>query len=252
MSVGAATSGAYGRPAWQAAPRGRQVRTTVRPGGLAGRRCEDVPVTSGTTQDFRFRDILLVAYGPSVVSAIGHGAMLPVLALRARDLGADVSVAAAIVALLGVGQLLASLPAGALVARIGERRALVGRGPRRRLRDGLRGADRLGPGAGGRGPAQRRVLDVVPHRPAGLHDRRRPGEPPGAGDVAAGRVLPRRGAHRAAHRGRADRGLRPDERLLAGRRDVGARVPARGHDARPRRGEARRRPGDAATWACGR
>src|SRR5690349_15180451 len=54
--------------------------------------------------------------------------MLPVLALRARDLGADVSVAAAIVALLGVGQLLASLPAGALVARIGERRALVGAG----------------------------------------------------------------------------------------------------------------------------
>ncbi len=85
-------------------------------------------MTSGTTQDFRFRDILLVAYGPSVVSAIGHGAMLPVLALRARDLGADVSVAAAIVALLGVGQLLASLPAGALVARIGERRALVGAG----------------------------------------------------------------------------------------------------------------------------
>jgi MFS family permease len=87
-----------------------------------------VRVTSGTTQEFRFRDIWLVAYGPSIVSAIGHGAMMPVLALRARDLGADVSIAAAIVALVGVGQLLASLPAGALVARIGERRALVGAG----------------------------------------------------------------------------------------------------------------------------
>jgi MFS family permease len=85
-------------------------------------------VTSGTTTEFRFRDIWLVAYGPSIVSAIGHGAMMPVLAIRARDLGADVSIAAAIVALLGVGQLLASLPAGALVARIGERRALVGAG----------------------------------------------------------------------------------------------------------------------------
>ena len=85
-------------------------------------------MTSGTTQEFRFRDIWLVAYGPSIVSAIGHGAMMPVLALRARDLGADVSVAAAIVALTGVGQLLASLPAGALVARIGERRALVAAG----------------------------------------------------------------------------------------------------------------------------
>ena len=85
-------------------------------------------MTSGTTQDFRFRDIWLVAYGPSIVSAIGHGAIMPVLALRARDLGADVSVAAAIVALTGVGMLCASLPAGALVARIGERRALVAAG----------------------------------------------------------------------------------------------------------------------------
>ena len=85
-------------------------------------------MTSGTAQEFRFRDIWLVAYGPSIVSAIGHGAMMPVLALRARDLGADVSTAAAIVALIGMGQLVASLPAGALVARIGERRALVGAG----------------------------------------------------------------------------------------------------------------------------
>ena len=85
-------------------------------------------MTSGTTQDFRFRDIALVAYGPSVVSAIGHGAVMPVLALRARDVGADVSTAAVIVALTGVGMLLASLPAGALVARVGERRALVAAG----------------------------------------------------------------------------------------------------------------------------
>ncbi len=85
-------------------------------------------MTSGTAQEFRFRDIWLVAYGPSIVSAIGHGAIMPVLALRARDLGADVSTAAFIVALTGVGMLLASLPAGALVARIGERRALVAAG----------------------------------------------------------------------------------------------------------------------------
>ncbi len=85
-------------------------------------------MTSGADQEFRFRDIWLVAYGPSIVSAIGHGAIMPVLALRARDLGADVSTAAFIVALTGVGMLLASLPAGALVARIGERRALVAAG----------------------------------------------------------------------------------------------------------------------------
>ncbi len=83
--------------------------------------------TSGDAA-FRFRDIWLVAYGPSIVSAVGHGAIMPVLAIRARDLGADVSTAAAVVALTGVGMLLASLPSGALVARIGERRALVAAG----------------------------------------------------------------------------------------------------------------------------
>ena len=81
------------------------------------------PATSRDEQ-FRLRDVALAAYGPTVVNSIGHGAVLPVLALRARDLGADVSTAALVVGLLGIGTLLASLPSGALVARIGERRAL--------------------------------------------------------------------------------------------------------------------------------
>lgn len=74
---------------------------------------------------FRFRDIALAAYGPSIVNSIGHGAVMPILALRALELGADVPTAAFVVALMGIGSLLASLPAGALVARIGERRALT-------------------------------------------------------------------------------------------------------------------------------
>lgn len=77
-----------------------------------------------TKDDFRFRDIAVTAYGPTIVNSIGQGAVLPVLALHARDLGADVSTAAFVVALLGVGSLLTALPAGALIARIGERRAL--------------------------------------------------------------------------------------------------------------------------------
>ena len=87
-------------------------------------------MSSGNTEReeaaaFRFRDIALAAYGPSIVNAIGHGAVMPILALRALELGADVPTAAFVVALLGIGSLLASLPAGALVARIGERRALT-------------------------------------------------------------------------------------------------------------------------------
>ncbi len=77
------------------------------------------------TGEFRFRDIALPAFGPTLVNSLGHGAMMPVLALRARELGASVAMAAFIVALTSVGMLLGSLPAGAVVARIGERRALI-------------------------------------------------------------------------------------------------------------------------------
>ena len=82
----------------------------------------------GPDTDFRLRDVALTAYGPTVVASIGLGSVAPVLALRARELGADVSTAALVVALVGVGMLLSSLPSGAIVARIGERRALFGAG----------------------------------------------------------------------------------------------------------------------------
>ena len=51
--------------------------------------------------------------------------MLPLVALSARELGASVAMAAFVVALIGIGQLIGDLPAGALAARIGEQRALV-------------------------------------------------------------------------------------------------------------------------------
>lgn len=74
---------------------------------------------------FSLRAIALPAFGPTVVLAVGQGAMLPVLALRARELGASVGMAAFVVALVGLGQFAAALPAGSLVSRIGERRALI-------------------------------------------------------------------------------------------------------------------------------
>lgn len=79
----------------------------------------------GPVADFRLRDIALAAYGPSALASIGAGAATPVIVLQARDLGASVATAAFVVALLGLGSLVTSLPAGALVARIGERMALV-------------------------------------------------------------------------------------------------------------------------------
>jgi MFS family permease len=83
-----------------------------------------MPISPPDTS-FRLRQILIPAYGPTVVASIGHGAILPIIALHARSLDATVALAAALVGLVGLGQLLASLPSGALVARIGERRALI-------------------------------------------------------------------------------------------------------------------------------
>ena len=79
-----------------------------------------------TTTSFRLRTIAVPAFGPTVLAAVGQGAVLPVMVLRARELGASVTVAAAMVALVGFAQLLAALPAGAIVSRFGETRALMG------------------------------------------------------------------------------------------------------------------------------
>ena len=71
------------------------------------------------------REVALSAYGPTALSAVGSGAVLPVVVLSARDLGAGVNLAAFMIALLGIGQLAGDLPAGALAARIGERASLI-------------------------------------------------------------------------------------------------------------------------------
>src|SRR5215207_9875713 len=80
------------------------------------------PHTSGVVPWGR---LLVPVYGPTVLISIGEGAVLPIVALSARSLGASVGVAALLVALIGIGQLLGDLPAGAVAARIGEKRALI-------------------------------------------------------------------------------------------------------------------------------
>lgn len=71
------------------------------------------------------RAVARVVYAPALVFEIGMGAILPMIALTATDLGADPAVAGLVVALVGVGQILGDLPAGALAARVGDRRAML-------------------------------------------------------------------------------------------------------------------------------
>jgi MFS family permease len=64
-------------------------------------------------------------YLPALLYGIGQGAIAPVVALSARDLGASVAGASLVVAAAGVGQVIGDIPAGALTTRIGERRAML-------------------------------------------------------------------------------------------------------------------------------
>ncbi|MHA7279356.1 MFS transporter [Arthrobacter sp. MDT2-2] len=77
-------------------------------------------------ETFDLRSIALGAYGPSLLYGVATGAILPVVALTARDLGADIATAALVITLSGVGSLAANVPATLIATRFGERKALVG------------------------------------------------------------------------------------------------------------------------------
>ena len=82
----------------------------------------------GEDAQFSLRRIAVPAFGPSVLWSVGAGAVLPVVALSARGLGASVGLAALFVGLTAASEFAAAVPAGVLVERIGERRALVAAG----------------------------------------------------------------------------------------------------------------------------
>lgn len=71
------------------------------------------------------RQVLLrfapMIYGPTVLFALGEGAVVPLIPVMAANLGADIATSGLIASLLVVGQLCGNIPAGWLVARLGER-----------------------------------------------------------------------------------------------------------------------------------
>jgi len=74
---------------------------------------------------FTLRHIAVSAFGPSLLFGLGEGAILPIIPLTARDLGASVSVAALAVALIGIGSLVSNIPASLITMHWGERWAIV-------------------------------------------------------------------------------------------------------------------------------
>lgn len=72
------------------------------------------------------RSMIPSVYLPSLLFEIGIGAMLPMIAVTASGLGANLATAGFMAALLPIGQILADVPAGALAARFGDRAAMIG------------------------------------------------------------------------------------------------------------------------------
>lgn len=88
------------------------------------------PATALGTDDARpgqvLRALVWPVFVPVGIFGLGSGASGPVIVFLAHDLGASVVVASAVVAMAGVGMVLGDLPAGAIVARWGERAAVLG------------------------------------------------------------------------------------------------------------------------------
>ena len=74
---------------------------------------------------FSWKTIAVAAYGPTALASIGYGAVIPLVALSAIDRGASPGTAALITGLLGIGQLLADLPAGWVAERLGEKWSII-------------------------------------------------------------------------------------------------------------------------------
>lgn len=65
------------------------------------------------------------AFLPTLLFETGQGAITPIVALNAREVGGSVGAAGLVLALLGLGQIAGDVPAGALAARLGERTAML-------------------------------------------------------------------------------------------------------------------------------
>lgn len=79
-----------------------------------------------TPPPFRWGSIIAPALLPTFLFTLGEGAILPVLPALTARAGGDLAAAGLVASMVLLGQLLGDLPAGWIVARAGERRAMLG------------------------------------------------------------------------------------------------------------------------------
>ncbi len=79
----------------------------------------------GSRPEPTLRSLGLSVYVPTFLFAVGQGAVMPIIGLAARDVGASLAFAGLAVALRGLGLLAFDVPAGWLVTRFGEQKAMA-------------------------------------------------------------------------------------------------------------------------------
>lgn len=82
-------------------------------------------MSKGRGAAMRGGPLLLPVYVPTALLAFGQGLLVPTLPYYASELGAPGALIGLIIASAGIGTLLTDVPAGALLSRIGRRRAML-------------------------------------------------------------------------------------------------------------------------------
>jgi MFS family permease len=83
-------------------------------------------MTTAEPSPFDFKAVLLSGFLPAALFAIGEGAIIPIIPIAADSLGASLAIAGFVASLILVGELIGDVPSGVVVARIGERNAMIG------------------------------------------------------------------------------------------------------------------------------
>jgi MFS family permease len=81
-----------------------------------------------TTEElpFKWSSVALPAFLPTLLFSVGEGSIIPIIPIVAHSLGATLAIAGLIAAMILVGEAIGDIPAGWLVAKIGERTAMIG------------------------------------------------------------------------------------------------------------------------------
>ena len=77
------------------------------------------------SRGFSLRSVALAALLPTLLFATGEGAIIPIIPIIAKNLGASLAAAGSIAGMIMVGKLIGDIPSGWIISRIGERMAMI-------------------------------------------------------------------------------------------------------------------------------